>query len=102
MHPKNPFCLEAVPPEKERNKDMHSLVNLHSNQNPEVQSRGTNMNPWIFKNIIYQCIQWQKMTDRQPWKLKVSVFMKGLKSCMWQFLVAILLFPALSTALSGI
>lgn len=45
MHPKKPFCLEAVPPEKERKKDTHSLVSLHSNQSPEVQSRGTNMNP---------------------------------------------------------
>lgn len=45
MHPKKPFCLEAVPPEKETKKDMHSLVSLYSNQSPEVQSRGTNMNP---------------------------------------------------------
>lgn len=62
MHPKNPFCLEADPPEKERKKDMHSLVSLHSDQSPEVQYGGTNMSPWILKNI-YQCIQWQKMTD---------------------------------------
>ena len=53
MHPKNPFCLEAVPPEKERKMDMHSLVSLHSNQSPEVQFRSTNTNPWILKNIIY-------------------------------------------------
>lgn len=40
------------------------------------------MNPQIKKNIIYQCMPWQKMTDGQPWKLKVSIFVKELESCM--------------------
>lgn len=53
MHPKKPLSLEAVPPEKERKKDMHSLVNLHSTQSSDVQSRGTSMNPWILNPKIY-------------------------------------------------
>lgn len=32
------------------------------------------MNPQIQKNYLYQCAQWQNMTDGQLWKLKVSLY----------------------------
>lgn len=34
------------------------------------------MNPQIQKNYLYQCAQWQNMTDGQLWKTKgVSLFL---------------------------
>lgn len=80
MHPKKPFCLEAVPPEKERKKDTHSLVSLHSNQSPEVQSRGTNTNPWILKNIIYY-ISMHTVAKDDRWS---TLETEGLYLSLWK------------------